>query len=194
MHCRKINFYTVYFSVPTNFTKKLIEIPLEGKGTFTFSYTVTTRDWETYGPNSVSIPELGSWTGIPFINTDNSLKFLMDTIERGEDTVVSITVTSVGTKSPLTGLNFHGNGTSEIINETIKGNLSKFTKIVITDFGGAFLSRNRKGTSSSQIFGQFENLPTLSYEGNAETMGPLILTGTSLRDCFAFCNNFNENC
>ena len=71
----------------------------------------------------------------------------------------------------------------------IQSNLTNFTKIVINDFGGAFLSRNR----SSEVFGQFDNIPNLSFAGNARADGPHILTGTSLRNCFSFCDNFNEN-
>jgi hypothetical protein len=175
-------FWTIADAQTENFL-----FPLEGEGTFTFSYTVTTADWNAYGPNSRQNP----WTGIPFINSDNSLTFSMSTTPNGTDTEVTITVTSIGTRSPLTGLNFYGTGTSQTTNETVQGNLAAFTKIVINDFGGVFLSRNR----GSQVFGQFENLPTLSFAVNAGTRSgsPLILTGTSLRDCFLFCNNFNEN-
>ena len=181
------NMYTVYFSYHTGLTKKLTPgFPHEGEGTFTFSYTVTTADWNSYGPNSgIQNP----WTGIPFINSDNSLTFSMSTTEVGTDTEVTITVKSAGTRSPLTGLNFYGTGTSQTTNETVQGNLATFTKIVINDFDGVFLSRNR----GTKTFGQFNKLPTLSFTGNAETSGPLILTGTSLRSCFLFCNNFNEN-
>ena len=110
------NMYPVYFSNISGFTKKLTPgFLLEGEGTFTFVYTVTTDDWNAYGPDSADTEN--RWSGI-LLELDDSLSFSMSAAEVGVDTIVSITVTSAGTRSALTGLSFYGNGTSDTNNKT----------------------------------------------------------------------------